>query len=88
MLELAIPFNTPPVNFEATLADRGQIVIPKIARDELGLRPGMKLDVWLQDNQIVMRKRVKLNFDKWLGTAPADGLSSQELLDDIRGRTA
>lgn len=88
MLELAIPVHTPTVNFEATLADRGQIVIPKIARDELGLRPGMKLDVWLQDNQIVMRKRVKLNFDKWLGTAPADGLSSQELLDDIRGRTA
>lgn len=88
MLEPAISFNIPPINFEATLADRGQIVIPKIARDELGLRPGMKLDVWLQDNQIVMRKRVKLNFDKWLGTAPADGLSSQELLDDIRGRTA
>lgn len=88
MLEPAISFKISPINFEATLADRGQIVIPKIARDELGLRPGMKLDVWLQDNQIVMRKRVKLNFDKWLGTAPADGLSSQELLDDIRGRTA
>lgn len=82
---LATPTNL-PVSFEATLADRGQIVIPKLARDELGLRPGMKLDVWLQDNSIVMRKRVKLNFDKWLGTAPDDGLTSQELLDEIRGR--
>jgi AbrB family looped-hinge helix DNA binding protein len=76
----------PPVSFEATLADRGQIVIPKLARDELGLRPGMKLDVWLQDNQIVMRKRVKLNLSKWLGSAPKDGKTSQQLIDEIRGR--
>ena len=86
MLELAMAYSTPPVNFEATLADRGQIVIPKSARDELGLRPGMKLDVWLQDNQIVMRKRVKLNLDKWLGSAPEDGKTSQQVLDEIRGR--
>jgi AbrB family looped-hinge helix DNA binding protein len=86
MLELAMAYSTPPANFEATLADRGQIVIPKSARDELGLRPGMKLDVWLQDNQIVMRKRVKLNLDKWLGSAPEDGKTSQQVLDEIRGR--
>lgn len=86
MLELAIKTNNPLVNFEATLADRGQIVIPKAARDELGLRPGMKLDVWLQDNQIVMRKRVKLDLSKWLGSAPADGKTSQQVLDEIRGR--
>ncbi len=76
-----------PHSFEATLADRGQIVIPKQVRDELGLRPGMKLEIQLHDNSMVLRKRVKLNFDKWLGTAPADGLTSQELLDEIRGRT-
>ena len=86
MLELAMAYSTPPVNFEATLADRGQIVIPKSARDELGLRPGMKLDVWLQDNQIVMRKRVKLDLSKWFGSAPPDGKTSQEVLAEIRGR--
>ncbi len=86
MLELAIPPNKPPISFEATLADRGQIVIPKLARDELGLRPGMKLDVWLQDHQIVIRKRVKLDLSKWLGSAPDDGKTSQQVLDEIRGR--
>ena len=49
---------------ETTLAERGQIVIPKVARDGLGWRSGMKLEVRVEGNQIVLQKRVKLNLDR------------------------
>jgi AbrB family looped-hinge helix DNA binding protein len=86
MLKALKPAADTPHYFEATLAERGQIVVPKSARDDLGLRPGMKLDVWVENNQIIIKKRVKLSLDHWLGVAPKDGLSAQEALDDLRGR--
>jgi AbrB family looped-hinge helix DNA binding protein len=86
MLKTLTPAADTPHYFETTLAERGQIVVPKSARDDLGLRPGMKLDVWVENNQIIIKKRVKLSLDHWLGVAPKDGLNAQEALDDLRGR--
>lgn len=45
---------------DVTLAERGQIVIPKEARDELGLKPGAKLQIRVVDGRLLIEKKVVL----------------------------
>ena len=44
---------------EATVAERGQITLPKAARDALGLTKGTKLKIEIEDGRLVIRKDVK-----------------------------
>jgi AbrB family looped-hinge helix DNA binding protein len=71
---------------ETTIAERGQIVIPKQARDELGLLPGAKVEVRVEGGQIIIRKLVKLDLQRWIGSAEDDGLTSEQALSELRGR--
>lgn len=41
---------------DITLAERGQIVIPKEARDAMGLKPGSKLQISLDGQRLVIEK--------------------------------
>ena len=68
------------------LAERGQIVIPKEARDALGLKPGCKLQISLDGRRLVVEKKVVLDLSCWIGTAVDDGLSRDEALSELRGR--
>jgi len=43
---------------EATVAERGQITLPKTVRDALGLTKGSVLKVELEGSRIVLRKNV------------------------------
>jgi len=43
---------------EATVAERGQITLPKAVRDALGLTKGSVLKVELEGSRIVLRKNV------------------------------
>ena len=43
---------------EATVAERGQITLPKAVRDALGLSKGTILKVELEGSRIVLRKSV------------------------------
>ena len=43
---------------EATVAERGQITLPKAVRDALGLTKGTQLKVELDGGRIVLRKDV------------------------------
>jgi AbrB family looped-hinge helix DNA binding protein len=65
---------------EVTLAERGQIVIPKEARDALGLKAGNKLQIRLEGNRLVIEKKVSLDLSRWVGKAVDDGLSRDEAL--------
>jgi AbrB family looped-hinge helix DNA binding protein len=71
---------------EVTLAERGQIVIPKEARDALGLKAGNKLQIRLEGNRLVIEKKVSLDLSRWVGKAVDDGLSRDEALAELRGR--
>ena len=71
---------------EITLAERGQIVIPKEARDALGLKPGARLQLRVQGGQLLIEKKVQLDLSRWVGRAVDDGLSTQEALSELRGR--
>ena len=71
---------------DITLAERGQIVIPKEARDALGLRAGSKLQIRLDGNRLVVEKKVALDLSRWVGKAVDDGLTRDEALTELRGR--
>ena len=71
---------------DVTLAERGQIVIPKEARDELGLKPGAKLQIRVVDGRLLIEKKVALDLSRWVGKAIDDGLTTYEALTELRGR--
>lgn len=71
---------------EVTLAERGQIVIPKEARDALGLKPGARLQLRIQGGTLLIEKKVQLDLSRWVGHAIDDGLSTNQALSELRGR--
>ncbi len=71
---------------ELTLAERGQIVIPKEARDALGLKAGSKLQIRLEGGRLLIEKKVQLDLSRWTGKAVDDGLTTHEALAEMRGR--
>ncbi len=71
---------------DVTLAARGQIVIPKEARDALGLKPGARLSVRVEGSRLLIEKRVTLDLSRWIGKAVDDGLTTEQALTELRGR--
>jgi len=71
---------------DITLAARGQIVIPKEARDALGLKSGARLQLRVEGGRLLIEKRVQLDLSRWIGKAVPDGLSTEQALTELRGR--
>ncbi len=71
---------------DITLAERGQIVIPKEARDALGLKPGSKLQMRIEDGRLLIEKKVQLDLSRWVGKGVDDGLTTEQALAEMRGR--
>ena len=63
---------------EATVAERGQITLPKAVRDALGLTKGTHLKVELEGNRIVLRKSVDDAVSKARGRFRLDGFDSTD----------
>lgn len=71
---------------DVILAERGQIVIPKEARDALGLKPGARLQLRIEGGRLLIEKKVQLDLTRWVGHALDDGLSTEQALAELRGR--
>ena len=73
---------------DATVAERGQITLPKAVRDALGLVKGTKLTVELEDGRIVLRKDVGNALSRLRGRFKlAEGLkSTDDAMRALRGR--
>ncbi|GAB1391774.1 MAG: hypothetical protein AMXMBFR78_37810 [Rubrivivax sp.] len=73
---------------EATVAERGQITLPKAVRDALGLTKGTKLKVELDGGRIVLRKDVGDALARLRGRFKlAEGYhSTDDALRAVRGR--
>lgn len=72
---------------QATVAERGQITLPKAVRDALGLKKGTQLKVELDGSRIVLRKSVDDAISRARGRFKLDGFAStDEALRAIRGR--
>ena len=71
---------------EATVAERGQITLPKQVRDALGLTKGTKLKIEIEGSRIVMRKDVDDAISRLRGRFKLDGFAStDEAMRAIRG---
>ena len=71
---------------EATVAERGQITLPKAIRDALGLTKGTKLKIDLEGGRIVMRKDVDDALSRLRGRFKLDGFANtDEAMRAIRG---
>ena len=74
---------------DATVAERGQITLPKAVRDALGLVKGTKLKVELIDGRIILRKDVGDALSRLRGRFKLDGFAStDEAMRAIRGRAS
>ena len=72
---------------EATVAERGQITLPKRVRDALGLTKGSKLKIELDGGRIVLRKDVDDALSRARGRLklPA-GVTTDDIMRELRGR--
>lgn len=72
---------------EATVAERGQITLPKAVRDALGLTKGSQLKVELDGTRIILRKNVDDAISRARGKFKLDGFASvDDALRATRGR--
>ena len=73
---------------DATVAERGQITLPKAVRDALGLVKGSKLKVELIEGRIVLRKDVGDALSRVRGRYKlAEGFTStDDAMRALRGR--
>ena len=72
---------------EATVAERGQITLPKAVRDALGLTKGTQLRVELDGARIILRKNVDDAIARARGKFKLDGFTSvDQAMRAIRGR--
>jgi antitoxin PrlF len=74
---------------EATVAERGQITLPKAVRDALGLTKGtqLKVKVELDGGRIILRKNVDDALSKLRGRFKLpEGMSSDDVMRELRGR--
>ena len=72
---------------EATVAERGQITLPKAVRDALGLTKGTKLKVELDGGCIVLRKDVNDALSRVRGRFRLpDGVTTDDVMREFRGR--
>ena len=72
---------------EATVAERGQITLPKAVRDALGLTKGTTLKVELEDGRIILRKNVDDAVSRARGRFKLpEGVSTDAVMRELRGR--
>ena len=71
---------------EATVAERGQITLPKAVRDALGLTKGTQLKVELDGSRIILRKSVDDAISRVRGRFKLDGFeSADDAVHRVRG---
>jgi antitoxin PrlF len=72
---------------EATVAERGQITLPKEVRDALGLVKGTKLTIEIDHGKVILRKNVKDAINRVRGKfSLPDGITTDDAMRDLRGR--
>lgn len=72
---------------EATVAERGQITLPKAARDALGLTKGTKLKIEIDNGRLVIRKDVADAISRVRGRIKLPpGVSTDDVMRELRGR--
>ena len=72
---------------EATVAERGQITLPKAVRDALGLTKGTLLRVELDAGRIILSKNVDDAVSRARGRFKLPpGVTTDDVMRELRGR--
>jgi AbrB family looped-hinge helix DNA binding protein len=72
---------------EATVAERGQITLPKSVREALGLTKGTKLTIEVDNGRIVLRKDFRAALASVRGRFRLPpGKSTDDVMRELRGR--
>ena len=72
---------------ESTVAERGQITLPKAVRDALGLTKGTLLKVELDGSRIILRKNVDDAISRARGKFKLpEGVTTDDIMRELRGR--
>ena len=72
---------------EATVAERGQITLPKAVRDALGLSKGTVLKVEIDNGKVVLRKHVDDALSRVRGRFKLPpGVTTDDVMRELRGR--
>jgi len=69
----------------STLTAKYSMVVPKEAREDLNLKPGMKVDLRRNDSGEWVLVRVGTQAEKWLGRYPSSKGAREEMAE-LRGR--
>ena len=71
----------------AKVTSKGQITLPKVIRERLGVHPGEDVGFEEKDNLLIISKVVsKSPFDKWVGKLKhLKGQRSDDLVREARG---
>ena len=76
-----------PSTMDATVAERGQITLPKAIRDALGLTKGTRLKIELDGSRIVIRKDVNDAISRARGRFRLPhGKTTDDVMRELRGR--
>jgi AbrB family looped-hinge helix DNA binding protein len=59
---------------KARLSSRGQVALPKVVRDQLGLTEGDRLTVRVEADEVILRKSVEGSWREWQGRFKGSGL--------------
>ena len=70
---------------DATVAERGQITLPKAVRDALGLTKGTKLKVEVEGGRIILRKDAGDALARGRIKLPP-GVTTDDVMRELRGR--
>ncbi len=70
-----------------TLTAKYSMVVPKEARKELNLRPGMKVDLQKNERGEWVLVRFGAQAEKWIGKYPSSKPVAEEIAE-LRGRDA
>jgi antitoxin PrlF len=82
-----IPMPQTSQPMEATVAERGQITLPKAVRDALGLTKGTTLKVELDGGRIILRKNVDDAISRARGRFKLpEGVTTDDIMRELRGR--
>ena len=70
---------------KAKVAERGQVTIPKVLRDRLGIRPGTILEFQEDQGKLVAVKAVAMDtVDQLYGTL-GSGRRTDDIMQELRG---
>lgn len=71
------------------ITTKGQVTIPKEARDALGLHPGSEVEFLLRPSEVVLRKAsIRSAIEAWAGYLNRGGppRTTEDDMEELRGR--